>query len=176
MCLTVVQAEASYQTHCVCFSSIIFLRQAHDHEKQRVTEEALESDRHKLCLSVNVWTSLNHTCLLRAVRFQQCHHRLLQRDSLKLSSFVSFLRRRHHCIAEEVFIYFFNAFNRWLTSRGVTSVEGACTYCTSRYSRSVHVTAFFSLFCSRVHKHCFSLSFLMTININNVFLWNYCKT
>lgn len=104
-------------------SFITFLGQINNRvDPERNWGARLVKQRWKLCLVVNVRTSLDHTRSQCAICFLQCHHRLLHRDCLILSflyssewfSFCLFLETNlmHH---SRLFIFF--AFGCWLTLR-----------------------------------------------------------
>lgn len=115
--------------------------------------------------------STTHARYLLSV-FLQCHHRLLQRDSLilyfwyssKLLSFCSFCCHffffaRPWRIVQEFFVFF--AFGCLLSARGGRHLpDEHAHYYTRRYSCQVHITAFFLCFAIEYNStvsHCHSL-------------------
>ena len=157
------------------FSLIIFLRQVN---KQDKPESDLWSDWYKLCLVVNVWASLDHTCSVCAICFIQRYHRLLQTDSFilsflyssewVLSCFCSFFHQRGgkavNPLQRTVFCFFFVflTLGFWLTSRRTvitihrTSMHILLEQITAEKSTSLPFLCFAIEYISTV-SHCHSL-------------------
>lgn len=129
------------------FSWITFLRQVNNRDEP-------ESDLGRApCKATGVNSALlwmyehHHTCSLRAICFLQCHHRLLQRDSLILSFLYSSDQVAFFFgggTTHRTGLFYIFAFGCWLTLTGqwVTSAGRACTYCMSRYSCPLHCLFF----------------------------------
>lgn len=164
------------KSYCICFHQSHFWGKLTTEVNLRATEGTGLVKRLVETLPCCECMNITRPHML-AICFLQCHHRLLQRDSLILSFLYSsdrvFLENKLSTHRTGLFYIF--AFGCWLTSRGqwVTSAGWACNILYEQIQlKSTSLP--FLCFAIEYIKHCFPLSCSMTINYNIVFLWNYC--